>query len=224
MSPVRAVLLDALGTLVELSPPAPRLRRALLEKAGVDIGAEVAECAFEAEISYYLDHHLEGGDQAGLERLRDGCARVMLGAIGTPALDFGAVRGAMLTALQFTAFRDAAPALQALRGRGLRLVAVSNWDCSLRSRLDEAGVGGLLDGAVASAEVGEAKPAPTVFAAALEMAGVSAAEALHVGDSLLNDVQGARAAGIRAVLLARDGDPPRGVEHVRSLNEIASLV
>ena len=53
---------------------------------------------------------------------------------------------------------------------------------------------------------------------------MEAAEALHVGDSLVNDVEGARAAGIRAVLVARDGRAQDGVESVRSLAEVASLV
>ena len=54
-----AVLLDALGTLVELQPPAPRLR-ALLAAEGFSISEERAAAAFRAEIGYYLEHHLEG--------------------------------------------------------------------------------------------------------------------------------------------------------------------
>jgi len=239
MTPVRAVLIDALGTLVELQPPAPRLRAALLEATEIDVGAEAAERGFAEEIAYYVGHHMEGGDPAGLERLRDDCAGVMHEAIAVPDLELAAVRHAMVAALEFTAFGDVEPALRALRERGLRLVAVSNWDCSLPRWLDSAGIGALLDGAVSSAEVGEPKPAPAVFRAALAIAGVEAAEALHVGDSLVNDVEGARRAGIRAVLLARDGKspvrcspeqrsgcapPPGGVECVRSLAEVASLV
>lgn len=228
------MLIDALGTLVELQPPAPRLRVALLEATGVDVGAEAAELGFAAEIAYYLAHHMEGGDPDGLERLRDDCARVMQEAIGVPALGFPAVRRAMVNSLEFTAFADAVPALRALRERGLRLVAVSNWDCSLPLWLDSAGMGVLLDGVVSSAEVGASKPSPAVFHAALETAGVEADEAVHVGDSMANDVKGARAAGIRAVLLARDenqeGRPHRGlaaparVECVRSLEELVSLI
>jgi putative hydrolase of the HAD superfamily len=54
---VRAVLLDALGTLVELQPPAPRLQR-LLREAGFEVSEERAAAGFMAEIAYYLDHHL----------------------------------------------------------------------------------------------------------------------------------------------------------------------
>lgn len=224
MTPVRAVLFDALGTLVELTPPAPRLRSALLARTGVDVGAEASERGFAAEISYYLDHHMEGGDAARLERLRDDCARVMHEAVGVAGLDLAVVRDAMVASLEFKAFSDAEPALLALRGRGLRLVAVSNWDCSLPRWLDSAGLGGLLDGAISSAEVGQPKPSPAVFGAALAIAGVEAAEAVHVGDSLVNDVEGARAAGIRAVLVARDGSRPAGVECVRSLGQVPSLI
>ena len=57
-----AVLLDALGTLVELQPPAPRLR-ALLAAEGFSVSEEREAAAFRAEIAYYLEHHLDGSDR-----------------------------------------------------------------------------------------------------------------------------------------------------------------
>ena len=224
MSAPRAVLLDALGTLVGLEPPGPRLRQALLRGTGVDVGIEAAERGFAAEIGHYLAHHMRGSDRQGLERLRDECAAVLHEALDAPGLDRSAVRGAMLESLEFTPFRDTEPALRELRGRGLRLVVASNWDCSLPAWLERAGLGSLLDGAVSSAVVGRAKPAPAVFRAALREAGVSAEEAVHVGDSVANDVEGARAAGLRAILVARGGEAPAGVETVRSLEELPSLL
>ena len=92
MTRLRAVLLDALGTLVELRPPAPRLRALLERSTGVDVGARGRRARLPAEIAYYLDHHLQGGDREGLERLRDDCAEVMRQAIGHDALERGAVR------------------------------------------------------------------------------------------------------------------------------------
>lgn len=223
--PARAVFFDALGTLVSLEPPAPRLRTALLESAGVDVGQAAAERAFEAEIAYYLDHHTEGADAAGLADLYERCARVLWEALGVSGLSARVVRDAMLASLHFRPFEDAKPALERLRGRGMRLVAVSNWDCSLEQRLGCAGFASLLDGAVSSAEVGAPKPAPAVFEAALELAGVTAGEAVHVGDTVATDVEGARAAGIRAVLLVRSGPrEPADFEQVSSLGHAASLV
>jgi putative hydrolase of the HAD superfamily len=250
MARTRAVLLDALGTLVELDAPAPRLRAALLERAGIDVGLDAAARGFGAEIGYYLANQMRGRDQAGLERLRDDCAKEMrdalLDALDEPedrrpvaeapaavaldpiaahaALDHATVRAAMLEALAFATFPDALPALRGLRERGLRLVVVSNWDCSLPEWLDRAGIGELVDGSVSSAVVGEAKPAPAVFEAGLRLAGCDAAEALFVGDSVENDVLGARAAGLRSVLVQRAGDPPLGVETVRSLGDLSAIV
>jgi putative hydrolase of the HAD superfamily len=221
---VRAVLLDALGTLVRLEPPAPRLRAELERVAGIDVGADAAEQAFRAEIAYYLEHHLEGRDAGSLESLRDRCALVVREALGPTAPDVWAVRRAMLGSLEFTPFPDAAPALGELRDRGLRLVVASNWDCSLPEVLARAGLAPLLDGVVSSAVAGRAKPAPEVFREALRVAGVEPGEALHVGDSAKNDVDGAAAAGVRAVLLARNGDPPPGVQAVRTLAEVPALI
>jgi putative hydrolase of the HAD superfamily len=96
----------------------------------------------------------------------------------------------------------------------------------LHERLAETGLAPLLDGAVASAELGHAKPAGAAFARALELAGAPASGALHVGDSLREDVEGALAAGLRSALLVRSGTPPdvpEGVSVIRSLADVPSL-
>jgi putative hydrolase of the HAD superfamily len=218
-----AVLLDALGTLVHLEPPAPRLRR-LLAAAGFEVTEERAARGFGAEIAYYLEHHLDGSDRERLEALRDRCAAALRGALDLPGLDQATARRLMLDALQFTPYPDAPDALRALRDDGHVLVIVSNWDCSLADWLGPAGLVELVDGVVTSADVGAAKPDAGVFERALRLAGVSPAEAVHVGDSLANDVEGARAVGIRGILVQREGDPPSGVEVVRSLAELPGLL
>ncbi len=223
MTPVRAILLDALGTLVELQPPAPRLQR-LLRDSGIEVTEDQAAAGFAAEIAYYLDHHLDGSDREPLERLRDRCAEEMRKALALPELDHATARRAMLGALEFTPYPDVLPALRDLRARGLRLVVASNWDCSLPDWLRPAGILDLVDGVVTSAEVGAGKPDPRVFERALAMAGVEPRDALHVGDKVDNDVEGAAAAGVRGVLIQREGDPPPGVEAIRSLGELAALL
>jgi putative hydrolase of the HAD superfamily len=220
---VRAVLLDALGTLVELQPPAPRLRR-LLRESGFDVTEEQAHAGFLAEIAYYLDHHLDGSDPERLERLRDRCAEELRRALGLPGLDHATARRALLGALEFTPYPDALPALAELRGHGVAVVVASNWDCSLPDWLRPAGILELVDAVVTSAEVGAAKPSPRVFERALAVAGVTADEALHAGDKLDNDVEGAAAAGLRGVLVQREGEPPPGVDAIRSLRELPALL
>jgi putative hydrolase of the HAD superfamily len=222
-TPVKAVLLDALGTLVELQPPAPRLQR-VLAQSGFEVSEEQAAAGFAAEIAYYLDHHLGGSDRERLERLRDRCAEELRRALELPGLDHATARRAMLEALEFRPFPDVLPALTELRERGLTLVVASNWDCSLPDWLDPAGVTELVDGVVTSAEVGAPKPSPRVFERALAIAGAAPSEALHVGDKVDNDVEGAAAAGVRAVLVQREGEPPAGVEAIRSLRELPALL
>ncbi len=226
MAPVQAVLLDAMGTLVELEPPAPLLRRALSERLGARVSLEHAERAMAAEIAFYRAHHLQGEDPAGLLALRRACAAVVRDCL--PALSGDSVDdvlAALLASLRFRAHEDAVAALRDLRSAGVKCVAVSNWDVSLGDALAQAGVTELLDAAISSAEAGADKPGPAIFARALELAGgVDPGAAIHVGDRLDEDVAGARGAGIRAVLLVRDGAPPDGVEAIRSLAELPALV
>ena len=191
----RCVLLDALGTLVELEPPWPLLAAELR----IDDQQRV-ELAVRAEMRYYRDHSHQGRDAESLADLRRRCA-----AIVSAELQQEVTPGQLMAAIRFRAFPDAAPALAELRQLGARLVCVSNWDCSLPDVLARVGLAQRLDAVVTSAVAGARKPDPAIFAAALEVARCKPQEALHVGDSQAEDVEGARAAGIRALLLDRDG-------------------
>ena len=201
------VLLDAMGTLVRLEDPVPRLRAALLARFGVDVGVAAAGAAVRAEIAFYRANLLRGRDEASLAALRADCAEVMRPVLPAPIASASPalLTAALMEALEFSAYPDAAPALRALRAAGCALVVVSNWDVSLGERLAETGLASLVDGVVASAAVGVLKPHPAPFERALELAGVDAADAWHAGDSVTEDVEGARAAGVRPVLIARDG-------------------
>lgn len=92
-------------------------------------------------------------------------------------------------------------ALDRLRAAGLKLAVVSNSEGTIEQMLVEVGLRPLLDTVVDSTVVGFTKPDPRIFGVALERLGVAAADALMVGDSPSADVDGARAAGIRAALL-----------------------
>jgi putative hydrolase of the HAD superfamily len=215
---IRAVLLDALGTLVHFEPPAPLLRAELRDRLGLEVSEETAAAAMKAEIAYYRAHLHEGRDPASLADLRRRAAEAMRPLLRTDE----DLTGALLAALRFRAYPDAAPALRELRSRGVALVVVSNWDHSLHERLEETGLAPLVDAAVASAEVGHAKPDRAIFEHALALAGADPGGALHAGDSPDEDVGGALAAGLRAVLVARDGGPlpAAGVPVIRSLAEL----
>jgi len=212
---MKAILLDALGTLIGFDPPAPHLQAALHAR-GHAIDLQEAERAIRDEITYYRAHLHEGRDADSLHDLRLRCADAM----GLEGIARETAFDALLASLRFFAYPDSAPALLALRERGLKLVVVSNWDWSLHERLSETGLTPLLDGAVASAEVGSAKPDPAIFERALAIAGTR--EAWHVGDTPEADVEGARAAGLRPILIARQGGDAHPVARVAGSPRLAA--
>jgi putative hydrolase of the HAD superfamily len=108
---------------------------------------------------------------------------------------------------------------------------VSNFDTRLYSVLRGLGLADVFDSITLSSLAHAAKPAPAIFRAALEEHAVDPDEAIHVGDSPRDDVEGAREAGLRAVWLCRSGaadearQPSRnGVTIIGSLDEVAAIV
>ena len=223
MSIPRAVLLDALGTLVALRRPWPLLVEQLGAR-GVAVTEDEAKAALLAEIGYYRAHHQIAGDRAGLAELRARCTEVLRAALPEHAREVDDLEDALVASLRFDPYPEVPGVLRALRERGARLVVASNWDVSLHDVLRDTGLDALLDGVVTSAELGAAKPDAALFLRALEVAGgVDPADALHAGDDLVADVEGARGAGITPVYVARAGEPvPDGVRGVRSLGELVS--
>lgn len=231
---LKAVLLDAAGTLVHIEPPAPRLQALLAERSGVELELHEASAAIHAEIVYYRGHMHEGSNQEGLTDLRHRCAEVLRQALPTSAAldEISTVELAeiLIGSLEFGAYPDVVPSLQQLRDAGLRLVVASNWDCSLPSVLERIGVSQLVDGVACSAVVGAAKPDPELLRAALRIAGVQASAAVHVGNSVMEDVGAALAAGVRPVFLNRDegsmerGEEPPAVAVIASLSELPTLL
>lgn len=127
----------------------------------------------------------------------------------------------------FFLYDDVAPALRALAARGLKLGLISNSHRCLASFQQHFELEGLIAAAVSSSEHGYVKPHPSIFEAAMTLAGVGPGQSVMVGDSLTHDIEGARRAGMRAVLVHRAGTPvevPRDVTVVRDLSELPALI
>jgi putative hydrolase of the HAD superfamily len=128
----------------------------------------------------------------------------------------------------FALYDDVAPALRALDGAGVRLGLISNSHRCLASFQSHFELDGLIEAAISSSEHGLMKPHPSIFRAALDLVNVPAGEALMVGDSVRQDIDGAVAVGMRAVLVHRAPSPhpladelaARGIPIVRSLTEL----
>jgi putative hydrolase of the HAD superfamily len=192
-SDLDAVTVDAMGTLVELHEPVERLQQAL-EGRGIERSHEQVAVAFRREVGYYLEHKLVATDSESLAALRRECARVFLEAAEAEieAADFSP---AFVAAMVFQPLGGGVTALERLRGAGLSLACVSDWDIGLGEQLAKIGLVHLFDLVLTSAEAGAPKPEPALFLEALSRLGVEPARAVHVGDGEA-DRDGAHAAGL----------------------------
>jgi putative hydrolase of the HAD superfamily len=116
----------------------------------------------------------------------------------------------------FEIYEDAPPVLEDLRARGLKLGLVSNTGRDLDAFVSHHGL--QVDAAIGSGAFGRTKPHPAIFEAVLERLGVEPRHASMVGDSIEDDIEGARATGIeRAFLLDREGRFPEAENRLPDL-------
>lgn len=124
-------------------------------------------------------------------------------------------------------YPDVLPTLKALHEAGYTIGVISDWATSLPANiLLPLGVGPYISFMVVSAAQREAKPSYGLYREALARAGVEANQAVHVGDSYVNDILGARAAGVAGVLLDREGrhNGPLDCLRITSLTELPALL
>lgn len=122
-------------------------------------------------------------------------------------------------------FPETASTLTRLKAQGLELGIISNFDSRLFPVMRGLGIAEAFDTVTISSLTHAAKPAPLIFQAALEKHAVDPEEALHIGDSLREDVEGAKKAGLHTALLDRDGTHQEGgVRTIKSLEEVFLLL
>ena len=130
----------------------------------------------------------------------------------------------------FELYDDVPAVLRQLSESGLRVGLISNTHRCLASFQSHFELQGLISATVSSSDHGLMKPHPSIFSSALQLLGVAPAEAVMVGDSLRQDIEGALNVGMRAILLNRgDNAAPAVVgDHrvpvIRSLRELPDLV
>ena len=127
----------------------------------------------------------------------------------------------------FFLYDDVAPVLRELAGSGIKIGLISNSHRCLSSFQQHFELEGLVTAAVSSSEHGYMKPHPSIFEAALTLAGVEASESVMVGDSLAHDIAGARSVGMRGVLVHRADTAPAAaadVPVIRDLSELPALL
>jgi len=205
--PVRAVVFDVDFTLAK---PGPDLGPEGYERLGARYGLTLDPAAYEdarraalADLKRHpeLDHDEEIWIRF-TQRIIEG-----MGGIGNTYAAACEMEGAWAHAHHFELYDDAIPTLDALRGRGLKLGLLSN---SARDLEEFVGHHRLtVDAVLTSRSHGKTKPHETIFRRMLELLDVAAGEAVMVGDTIEDDVEGATAGRMRAVLVDREGRHPR---------------
>ena len=115
--------------------------------------------------------------------------------------------------------------LRQLKAQGLELGIISNFDSRLFPVLRGLGIEQFFDTITISSLSQAAKPAPKIFSLALEKHAVDPEDAVHVGDSLKEDVEGATKAGLTSVLIDRsEAEAAPGVHRIRSLEQLQPLL
>ncbi len=128
--------------------------------------------------------------------------------------------------ITYVLFDDVLPTLESLKNKNLVMGLLTNAARDALSVQHQLGLGPYISFVVTSEEVGASKPSPPIFLAALERAGVKAAEACHVGDQYDLDVAGARGVGISPILIDRENIYPEVTDcpRIRRLTEVAAYL
>lgn len=229
---LRALTLDCAGTLIDVRWKPHSIALECAEALGLSVDDNEGYAAYDTLLARRWPEFRE----LNLQRSSSVCdafweriTRDWLIEVGhDPALTSAALEVAdrLLFGPDSTVFRlfpDTKPALDALKAAGFRLAVLSNWDVSLHKVLRHFELDGYFELEIASLEEGVEKPDARLFEIALDRLGLDASEVGHVGDDPVDDLTGARGAGMRAWLVDRDAPASMGL-YVRSLEDLPEAI
>jgi putative hydrolase of the HAD superfamily len=226
-----AVFFDAGETLVHPHPTFPDLFAAILRREGHDVDAET----IRDRIHVVYDRFRAAAETNELwttspeksRRFWHDVYTIFLGDLGIPDGDglVDTVYREFTDLANYALFEDVPPVLDRLRGAGLTLGVVSNFEEWLERLLERLGVREYFEVRVISGVEGLEKPDPRIFELAMERAGVAAADSVYVGDNPEFDVDPALALGMFPVLIdRRDRFPDASVARIASLDELPDVL
>jgi len=224
-SSIRAILFDAGATLLYPNPPV----EAVYAREFARDGASFSEDSLDRALTRAWEevHAQPAGDRYGGVRGEPEFWRIFLNRVRRE-LDGGAVSAEAFRRLaehfrdpaSWSLYGDVLSTLDRLEEDGLFLAIVSNWDSYLPKLLAGMGLAGRFRAIAVSAIEETGKPEAEIFHRTCARLGVAAGEALHVGDSLREDYEGARNAGLSALLLDREDRHPEIAERILGLAEL----
>ncbi|MDD5226025.1 MAG: HAD-IA family hydrolase [Candidatus Omnitrophica bacterium] len=203
-----AIFLDAGGTLFRPVPSVGHYYSKVAAKHGCKVSVEEVEASFRrvwSEHDGIGDLRSQSDEKIEKEFWRKIVAAVFKDFKGLKAFDpfFDELHTLFAEPGVWKLYPEVEEVLRALRGKKYIIGMVSNWDSRLLKLCSGLGIDRYFDFKIISAVFGAAKPNPKIFEEALKKANVPAGEAVHIGDSLEDDVRGAHLAGIKAIWLDR---------------------
>jgi putative hydrolase of the HAD superfamily len=220
---LRAVLFDVDFTIAKPGPDlGPEGYQRLGSRFGLELGPERYDEA-RAHAVETLERHPElDHDEEVWVLFTEQIIRGMGGNSGRAYECAVEMTRAWEHAHNFDIFDDVLPTLAELRRHELAIGLVSNTSRDLDAFIEHHGID--VDAVVSSGRHGKTKPHPTIFRAALALLEVDAAEAVMIGDSIDDDVEGARAVGMRALLLDRENRYPDAEEKLTDLRALPAAL
>jgi putative hydrolase of the HAD superfamily len=218
------VFLDVGGTLVYADPSSTDIFHRVLTAAGHRIDrSSIVRLLRSPESIVTLIREFPAGREP--EFFRSVNAR-MIEHLGFESDDrmLDAIEDAFAQWVAWRPYPEALPILEDLRSAGYRLGVISNASHSLPETLRKIGLAPFFETITYSFAVGAEKPDVRIFRRAVAQANTTEELTLHVGDSFEADYVGARRAGLHAVLLQREGEPPAPCPFIRSLEALPHLL
>ena len=228
----KAVFLDAAGTLFESVRPVAVTYAELAQRYGKNVSFEEVSRRFSHCFATAPPMAFPGSDGQRLKTLERAWWHDVVRRIFEPTGPFPRFEGYFDELFAYFArsdswalYDDARTTLDALKRRGLILVMISNFDSRVLQITRGLGVADYFDSIFISSSAGFAKPDAEIFHLALRRHGIAPNEAIHVGDSPDTDVEGALRAGVRPLLLDRNGNARHdGAARINGLQELMSLL
>ena len=215
---LKAVVFDVDFTLARPGPDlGPEGYRRLGERYGLTLDpARYEEARREAFTTLKRHPELDHDEEIWVlftQRIIEG-----MGGVGDTYGAAVEMEDAWSHARHFELYDDALPTLDVLRAHGLKIGLLSNSARDLDEFVRHHGLA--VDAVLTSRSHGKTKPHETIFRRMLELLEVSAAEAVMVGDTIEDDIEGARAVGMHALLLDREGRYAPDVDALDDLREV----
>jgi putative hydrolase of the HAD superfamily len=209
---IKAVFFDLYHTLVTYEPPQEELEAKALKELGVNIRPEALRRPIVAADEFIyneiarrpLSHRSQEEKMALYIRYQETVLREA-GIKCDQKLVLGLLGKMQQTKMNLVLFDDVAPALTDFKNRGITLGLISNVEQDITETLTRLGLSSWLEIVVTSQDAGFNKPQPEIFQEALRQAGVRPPEAIYIGDQYQVDVIGANGAGMKGILIDRNG-------------------